>query len=520
MMQDGRNIPTNSIIEADICIFGAGAAGFVMALELENAGLKVLLAEGGGREFDEATQSLYEGATGSPAIEFSRLRYLGGSTNCWMGRCRPLDPLDFSERPWVPNSGWPVPYEELVPYFAKTSGLLKIGPYSQFNEIDWSTNLFPGQYFANFKTQDSRVEGFPFFQVQDPPLRFASTFLKKIDQSKNINLLLHSNLTHIQSNRLANRVVEAQISTLSGNKFKIRAKKYVLAMGGLENPRLLMHSNDIAVHGIGNSHDQVGRYFMGHPQTGMGTVLYSNEDRCFAKESIAAPIGQLFFGLTPEIQKQEKLLNAGIWLYRDIDPGEQAFRVARRDLLRGRIPENLGEKLIEITQNWRSVGNTFACNLIGKRKKADQWKFWIQTEQTPDPNNRVFLSREIDPLGIPRLNVRRGYNDLDRITATKSSKIFGSELTRLGMGRVRFNDEHESYPLFTGQQDETFGHDMGTTRMSNDPKHGVVDSDCKVHGMQNLYVAGSSVFPTAGFANPTMTIIALAMRLADHLKSH
>ena len=521
MLLDGREVQDGTVIDGDICIIGAGAAGLTIAREFLAANHQVILIESGGLEIDGDTQALYDGEDEEAGLGNVRTRYFGGSTNCWHGRCAPLDRIDFAARDWVPHSGWPFNRDALVPFYERAADLLRIGPFTRFSSDRWDQELFPGQYFSPFRSKDSRITGVPFVQSVEPDLRLGPRLKKPLEMAANFRVFLHSNLIALNLAADGTGVSDASARTLTGRNFKIRATRFVLALGGLENPRMLLSSNNVEAAGVGNRHDQVGRYFMGHSFTNMGQILYSSDDFCFPKESIGAPRGQLFFKVRDEIQRQENLLNAGFWLWRDISEGELAFRYVRQDIQSKRFPDRLGARLLAMTEDLGGVAGTAACNVQGKRKRADEWKFFVQAEMPPNRDNRVQLGRQTDALGVRRLTAQRRMSDLGRRTVLKATEIFGAEVTRLGMGRVKLSDDYRKTRLFSDEvrSDLELGHDIGTTRMASDARNGVVDSNCRVHGIENLFIGGSSVFPTSGFANPTFTIVALAMRIADRLKA-
>ncbi|NQV57622.1 MAG: GMC family oxidoreductase [Rhodospirillales bacterium] len=521
MLFDGRSVQTGSEIEGEICIIGAGAAGLAIANEFMNTNHKIILVESGGVEQDDKTQALYEGEDEPAGLENARTRFFGGSTNCWHGRCAPLDNSDFQSKDWVPHSGWPFARDELVPYYEKACQLLKIGSFKQFLSTDWDKELYPGQFFSSFKSPDSRISGVPFVESREMDRKLGPRMYERLKQSKNIHVFLNLNLTDLGLNSNRSRLKKIDVATLNGRTFSVRSNFFVLALGGLENPRLLLASDKVDPRGVGNKNDLVGRYFMGHSFTNMGEILYTNDQYCFDKESIGSPRGQLFFKLRDEFQKKSKILNAGFWLSKNISKGEMTFRYLRRDTLRGRTPDNLGEQLAEMSKNFGDVVHAAACNILGKRNRPNTWDFMVQAEDLPDPENRVTLGHQTDALQIRRLKVRRKGSDLARQTVLKASEVFAAEMTRLGMGRVKLSSDYSEGRLFRSDEvnDLELGHDIGTTRMDDNPKKGVVNSNCQLHGVENLYVAGSSVFPTSGFANPTLTIIAMAIRIAGHIKN-
>ena len=142
MFVDARSVPTKTVVECDICIIGAGAAGLTLAREFSGQEFRVCLLESGGLEFDAATQSLYQGKNAGPLqieLDTERIRYFGGTTNLWGGYCRPLDEEDFEERDWVPNSGWPFRRAELEPYYERAHRLCQLGPFN-YNIDAWNSD--------------------------------------------------------------------------------------------------------------------------------------------------------------------------------------------------------------------------------------------------------------------------------------------------------------------------------------------------------------------------------------------
>jgi len=141
---DARNLENNTTIEGDICIVGAGASGISMALDLMNTKHKVILLEGGGFEYDDKVQELYNGKTTGQkyyALKSSRLHYFGGTTGHWAGMCSPFDPIDFTQRNWVPDSGWPITKDDLVPFYVKAQETLQLGEPFEYDLEYWQKQL-------------------------------------------------------------------------------------------------------------------------------------------------------------------------------------------------------------------------------------------------------------------------------------------------------------------------------------------------------------------------------------------
>src|SRR5579859_6659449 len=258
---DARELPNNSLIEGDICIIGAGAAGISMALEFLNTPHKVILLEGGGFQYESQMQDLYKGKTTGQRyfpLESARLHYFGGTTGHWAGFCSPLDPIDFEKRDWVPYSGWPIKRADLDPYYARAQKNLDLGPY-EYEDSYWIA-------------RDRKLDSLPFNHAAvynkmwqfSPPTRFGEKYKDTIVKASNIHLYTYANVTNIDANEQASAIQQVTIKNFAGKAHIVKAKKFVLACCSIQNARLLLASNKQAKHGLGNDNDLVGRYFMEH----------------------------------------------------------------------------------------------------------------------------------------------------------------------------------------------------------------------------------------------------------------
>jgi choline dehydrogenase-like flavoprotein len=469
---DARTLTDNTSAEADVCIVGAGAAGITLAMQLTGSNRQVLLLESGGFEFEEKVQSLYQGSnTGREyyAPDVARLRFFGGTTNHWAGWCAPLEPGDFEVRDWIPLSGWPVRYETLEPWYRRAQEICQLGPF---------------EYTPEYWERQSGLQRLPLSRDEiatkiiqfSPPTRFGQVYREAIVNARNVTLWTHANATDIQSDGVASHVTGMEVRTLDKKRVSVRAKRYVLACGGLENARILMLSNRVNPEGLGNQNGVVGRYFMEHPHVNTSTLLLSRR----ANVQFYTPPGGAFLPLV------------------ELAPAAQRhFRTAGYSaVLFPKSPtESSGPGLL--------------------------WQFNARLEQVPNPDSRITLSRERrDSLGLPQLDVHWELTKFDKKSLLSGELTLAREFGRKSLGRVRVPDwmmrDDDQWP---GSDDMYAGpHAMGATRMSDNPRRGVVDADCKVHGIDNLFVVGSSVFATAGTSNPTLTVVALAARLADHLE--
>jgi choline dehydrogenase-like flavoprotein len=524
MLRDARKLEAGTAIECDLCVVGAGAAGITIARALADTGIRLCLVESGGLEFEEQVQALYKGKNvGLPYfdLDICRLRMFGGTTNHWEGRCRPFDAIDFQVREWVPHSGWPITLADLEPFYRRAQEICQLGPY-EYRSEDW---LLEGETLVPFAPE--RIESLVW--QYSPPTRFGEVYRAELERAENLDVLLHASVVEIEASEALSRVQALHLSTLEGKRLAVRARSYALACGGLENPRLLLASNRQARDGLGNGHGVVGRYFMEHPHIVAARALvadpaflafYDYKLRLTPRRSHSV-LGCMH--LSEQAQRSEGLLNydASVTVDNIGDSGYAALRRIWNSVERGESPDDL---VADLKTALFDIDDTFA-GLLGRfgvrdyQVQAGSFRLWSYLEQAPNPESRVFLDDEQDALGMPRIGLDWRLTELDKRSLLRTHEILAEELGRTGIGRLQL--EAWLQDAGGGWSDDLSGgyHPMGTTRMADDPARGVVDRDCRVHGIANLYVAGSSVFPTGGSANPTLTIVALALRLAEHLRA-
>ncbi|MEW5790484.1 MAG: FAD-dependent oxidoreductase [Pseudomonadota bacterium] len=515
MLVDARTVAQDGSIEADVCIIGAGAAGVTLAREFIGQPFNVCLLESGGLNYEAQTQALYQGKTsGLPytPLDACRLRYFGGSTNHWGGLCRPLDEMDFEARPWIPHSGWPFGKAELDPFYRRAQSICQLGPYA-YEVAAWQSKERPPLPLVGDRMV-SRV-----FQ-NSPPTRFGQAYREEIRRAPNIRTLLHANVVNIETNATASAVTRLRVASLDGKRFWVRARQFILATGGIENARLLLLSNQVQRTGLGNQHDLVGRYFADHVYLFSRNVVALSNPRLptglYETHTVRKTPVVAYLTPTPSALRRERLANYSLWLYPQFwskySEGIGSFRAILKDLRHGRLTEDFGQHVANVMTDLDGVAGAIYRRLFGPL----QLKLEYCAELEPNPDNRVSLSHERDNLGQQRVQLHFRMSERDQLNMQRGVRLLGLEVGRAGLGRMKL-DEDADNPLWL--QAMRFGdHNMGTTRMHQDPRRGVVDADCRVHGISNLYIAGSSVFPTYGHANPTFTIVALAVRLADHVK--
>jgi choline dehydrogenase-like flavoprotein len=527
MFIDARTIPKGTVIKTDVCIVGAGAAGITLAREFLGGPFKVCLLEAGGLEYDERTQSLYKGENvGIPyhPLEATRLRFFGGTTNHWGGACRPLDPIDFEARDWLPHSGWPFDQAHLVPYYKRAHSVFQLGHFA-YDGKDWETEVRPRAVFNGGALTSHVIH-------QTAPTRFGQLYRDEIRQAPNISTYLHANVLELETDRTANSVTRVRVSSLERNEFFLFARVYIVATGGIENARILLLSKHTRRFALGNEHGLVGRFFMEHPNAwgNAGIIVPTGFPLPFYGERMPGKLTRggvtkkaITWGfITPTEQtlRSKKMLNCGFALLplaHNIDTavGVNSMRTLKNSLESGELPDDFWKHVSKVVTDMDSIAFLAVRKMTGHGQPPPiDVTYWM--EQSPNPDSRVSLSRERDYFGLPRVQFKWRLTEREMHDARRSLQLLATELGQSGLGRLGANSAMWSdnwASLFAGSN-----HHIGTTRMHSDSKKGVVDPNCRIHGVSNVYIAGCSVFPTSGHANPTLTIVALALRLADHIK--
>ncbi|MEA5463858.1 GMC family oxidoreductase [Leptothoe sp. PORK10 BA2] len=556
MIIDARTIDVTQPLEADICIIGSGPAGITLARELSSTqSLKICLLESGDREFDPAIQALYEGEldskSGYPQNELTagRCRQLGGSANFWeiqiddedvaknIFNVRHVipDEIDFQKRDAIPHSGWPFERSELIPYYERAQKICKIGPLS-YDAKDWETADRP-QLNLSAQGIESRI-----FQF-GPRAAFAHDYIEELRNTPNVNIYTYANAVELLTHSDGQVVEKVRVVTSIDQGFLVKAKTFILATGGMENARLLLLSDSVHTSGIGNRKDLVGRFYMDHPAFNFG-ILKPKNSSLFNKMGLydlhraqgTAAMARLIF--SEETLRKEQLLNIGLALVPQIKGIETQSVMFFRQFTQSLRNRNLSSKTFAYLQKSLSNAGEVTSYLRFRALKLKQpiyntmrggWSslphnnkrffaFYIaaQTEQTPSPDNRISLSNIKDDLGYPRTKLTWTWQQSDINSINRSQELLRQAVTQSNLGEFQpqFELSMGARPYIASPH-----HHLGTTRMHDSPHQGVVDRHCRVHGVANLFIAGSSVFPTGlGYANPTLTIIALATRLSDHIK--
>jgi choline dehydrogenase-like flavoprotein len=547
MILDADNLPDDQLMQADVCIVGAGAAGISMALQFLGSGIEVLLLESGALEEEAATQALYAGAVENARLHSPPDRYrqrrFGGTTTIWGGRCMPLDAIDFEPRDYVAHSGWPIERDALLPYYPAANQLCEAGDFSYTAAAafpDGGRPIIDG--FCSDIFSSDTLERFSC------PTNFGARYGHRLRTAANITVVLHANVTAIRLRRQGDRVEALDARTLTGKRLHAQAACVVLATGGLEVPRLLLASRDVQAAGIGNTHDVVGRYYMCHLAGTIGALKIRKPPAAIYHGYEIADDGvycRRRFALRPQAQRQQRLGNFIARLHhpRITDPAHRSSILSLLYLAKPLIPYEYAMRLHGDEQaargTWlRHVGNVasapldavaFAWHMLRDRKlaerkfpsiivrsKANLYSIDFHAEQQPSTASRVRLADDCDPLGMPRLHVDWRYSAADLDTVQRSIALLAQELGRRGVGALEYDPASVEAEMI--RYGAYGGHHIGTARMGTDVRSSVVDANCRVHGVDNLFIASSATFPTSSQANPTLSVVALGLRLAAHLR--
>lgn len=469
----------------DVCVCGTGPAGLTIARKLAANGKKVLLLEAGGLAYSDESQRHYRGKNVGRTywLETSRLRYLGGSSNHWGGLAALQDPISYEPHESFGLPGWPISHAEVVSRLDEAREIVDIVGQ------DLTPAKFPGFDSPSF---DRYV-----FAIS-PPTRFFEKYGSEIRQSQQIDAFYNANVVDIKLSDNLARVSSLRVQNYNGKIIDVSAPWYVLALGGIENVRLLLNSNRQVPAGIGNHSDLVGRCFMESLNVPIGRFLVT--DLNFWRGDKGVPLVP-----SEALMRQRGIGNGSVSFEPNISEATAFRSYGRLRVLREFMHQtgcmtpavmNLARKYID----FNCPGDGVIGSII---------------EQEPNPKSRVSLTDDTDSFGLRRVQMDWQLCDEDLKTIRVLSIESAKEMARLNIARVQLApfilDTNLEIPA------SGFGHHMGTTRMSTDPRYGVVDENCRVHGLQNLYIGGSSVFSKCGGHNPTLTIVLMSLRLGEFL---
>ncbi|MBV6821832.1 FAD-dependent oxidoreductase [Pseudomonas sp. PD9R] len=461
----------------DVCIVGGGPAGITLALRLAGNGRRVLLVEGGGHEYSPTSQNLYTcPSTGLEVYaEETRLRFLGGTSNHWAGRCRPFERSDFTVGPPVHLPGWPIEFSEMERNLPAAMAIVDLPADSGFKTIN-----------ATLDGADFEADRF----LLSPPTRFAQKYAKDLEETEGLDVFINCNCVDLEFDSKTGRIATIVVADYGMHREKVKAKQFILATGAIENARQLLNSESLASGGIVSKNGFVGRCFMEHLNVAMGTYILKGDQDTDAR--------QYFTTDAFVMEHQSGKGNVTASLVSEVKAyGRMA---AIKDFFENLVCDIGAEHKIEFITKFECPGDGVLGTLI---------------EQFPNPDSRISLLEERDALGMRKVNIHWELTPADRNTIKSIGLEVAKCFAETGLGFVKLDEcvYDTSLPLKVNPH----AHHMGTTRMAASPEFGVVDENCKVFGVENLYVAGSSVFSTGGASNPTMPLLQLALRLADYL---
>lgn len=554
MLFDARTLDGSAVIACDVCIVGAGAAGIAIACELAGSALSVLLIEAGGASFSTASQEplhgSVEGSSPHAPPHMYRRRVLGGATSVWGGRLVPMDAIDFEARDYVPHSGWPVNWDTVEPYYRRAHDYLQGGACTYTVQGALGPDAPPT--IAGFRSDivdTDRIERF------SEPTDFGKAYLPRLQQASNIRILLNAQCLRVETAE-SGAVTALACASSPERRFTVQPRFTVVASGGLEATRLLLASDTSRRGGLGNESGRLGRFYMCHIENTLGRLHLNPQSHPAVVDFERTGEGVYVrrkFTLNADAQRRHRLLNATFRLHFPFisDPAHRNGILSAVYLAKDCVLPEYRRKLATIElakrdrmmQDWRfwaaHVGNVardtvpvgrFGADWVRRRILARRklphvvvrnrdgiYPLDLNMEQVPNPDSRVTLAGETDAFGMPRLCIdwRMTGQDVDSIVRTFQQLRIA--FAQSGCARLEFHDEELAAQVLDSTP--IGGHHMGTARMAASPRDGVVDANGEVFGAPGLFVASGAVFPTSGHANPTLTIVALAVRLADHLKA-
>ncbi|TPW32077.1 FAD-dependent oxidoreductase [Pararhizobium mangrovi] len=519
MIENNDAIAGDESVAADLCIVGAGPAGIALARELVGSRMKVVLVESGNLEIEPLSQKLNEAVvSGLPFTGHAegRGRAFGGSARLWAGQCLPLDPIDLEERPWVRHSGWPIAYGELEPYWRRAERFFGVEGES------YGARTYRPFGLAAPAWDPRVVEA--MFTVYTPSVDTGRAHIRAFRNATNLRVLVNATVSEIRTDATGRKVEGVTVSNASGAERTILARRVVLCGGALENARLLLLSRSANPKGLGNTHDLVGRFFQDHPN-GLTAVLEGDGADLQERFRLLYARSRRYFPklkLSEALQREARVLNANAHLVFDYPPGGglDTLRTVVHALRRRDLGAETRRQVLRLPRHAGEIVGAAIQHRRGRSPIAEPTSVHLQCylEQEPDPESRVTLSTQrSDAHGSPMLDINWTFGELEQRTLKTVTEAICGEFERLRLGRLK------PLPWLEGPREGYASHlrdgyhHAGTTRMARSPEEGVVDADCAVFDVDGLYACGGSVFPTSGYANPTLTIVALAIRLADHL---
>jgi choline dehydrogenase-like flavoprotein len=548
MIQDANDIVRDAIITANICIIGGGPAGITLAMSLARTGQSILLLESGDLGPNDKAQALNAGEVADEALHSPpdkyRQRGLGGATAIWGGRCVPFDPIDFQSRPWMDHTGWPISYDAVQEHYPAANALCEAGEFEYDARLAIAGGMRP--LLRGFTPRHFDVNGIERFSC---PTHFGQRYHARLWAAPNVRVLLNATVARLQASPDGSRIDSVDVRNARDIPFCVAADQFVMAMGGIETPRLLLTSDDVHANGIGNANDLVGRFYMCHVAGTIGSLRIDRPaDTVWHGYDVAADgtYCRRRISLRPDVQAQLGLGNVVFRLHhpRIADPGHRTGPLSAIFLAQKFISYEYAKRLTGDTppaaSTWlrhalnatadpfstiRFLGHWLRDRTMAERKfpsiiirpRTNLFSLDFHAEQTPNPDSRIGLGASRDRFGNRQVRIDWRYSRQDVATVARSFDLLRDDLAEQSIGRLTLAPDETDIETVVRRDGAYGGHHIGTARMGASAASGVVDRDGKVFGVNNLYVAGAATFPTSSQANPTLTIVATALRLAAHL---
>lgn len=522
----------------DVCVVGSGPVGSCLAIDLAYRGLSVLVLESGVDQPNSRFQQLSDAFIVSPQyhhpMSVSVSRSLGGTSALWGGRCVPLDEIDFVKRDFLPNSGWPISYNDIAQYELRAAELLGCDD-GAFKTDDLYNNEGAEIEFGKLErwVNETRI-------VKQQEYLSSSNRIVVLLNATVIGMCVEAGADALKGLRVAR---EGHTAEFTG------ANDYVLSAGGVETARLLLNVQREHPQLFGGEVGALGRYYMGHIGAAFAKIRFYNPETAsyFDNYKGGFSFGRRRLTLSAKTLLENKLPNMAFWP--ENAPLSEAnhqsgFLSLAYLLLRSRTLSShfIAEAIramqmtavVDSKPHYRNVFFDFGGLMAGVvgygqqrfiyrrqlprlffKNRSGVYPLRVHSEHAPNPNNRVRLNDERDSLGMNRATIDLKFALQDVAPLKKAHDLFDRAIRSLNLGELIYENLESDKMLSHVAPDGL--HQIGLTRMSNGPSTGIVDPNCRVFDFRNLYIAGSSVFPTAGQASPTLPAVTLAMRLSEHI---
>ena len=512
MIHDLLNETPQAGLTADICIAGAGAAGITLAVESARKGKKVLLLEGGGAVREDSSQALYDSEIVGLAhrgIHTGRIRVKGGTTVRWGGQILELDAIDFTARPGIPDSGWPFPKTELISFYERALHLEGLANVERSDEAVWRDLGLP---FTQFDDLDA------YLSRWCPEPNFARLHNKTLTTHPNIHLWLHSSVVELIIE--GGTATGIRCRTLTGVETVFHARNYIFALGGIESSRFFLQPRPGGLPW--NRSGLLGQHFQDHIDC--NAALIEPHNLAVFHDAFDPIITHGFkylpkLRLPPRLQAQLGTLSIGSTMsFEDTGKVRMQAKHTIRNIMRGRFSDVSGGNLTHTAKHVPMLFRQAWRYYVQRRAYAPptvRILLRIHCEQEPTSRSSITLTDQRDPLGL--LRIRFDWQISERELETIRQYVLIAQRSLARVARITpAPDLMSGSSKFLARCDDS-NHHMGGMRMSTSDATGIVDTDLRLYGLTNTYICSSAVFPSSGFSNPTHTVLALALRLSDHL---